>query len=116
MSTNTFGVYKVFYTDVFNINFNLYNILNMEKIKFVKGFEVQGVKYGWKKGKLYRLPYLNGVRFYPLKEVESMSFSNGSLYYLIRRTRFSTGKLLAITQDVDWEIDHQAEHEDLPTI
>jgi hypothetical protein len=88
----------------------------MEKIKFVKGFEVQGVKYGWKKGKLYRLPYMNGVRYYPLKEVECMSFSNGTIYYLIRRTRFSTGKLLSLTKDVDWEIDQQSEHEDLPKI
>jgi hypothetical protein len=86
----------------------------MEKIKFVKGFEVDRVKYGWKKGKLYRLPYLNGTRYYPLKEVECMSFSNGTIYYLIRRARFSTGKLLAITQDVSWEIEHQTTHEDLP--
>jgi hypothetical protein len=88
----------------------------MEIIKFVKGFEIEGVKYGWKKGKLYRLPYANGNRFYPLKEVEIMTFPNGSIFYLIRRSRFSTGKLLALTKDVNWEVDHHSTHEDLPTI
>jgi hypothetical protein len=86
----------------------------MEKIKFVKGFEIDGVRFGWKKGKLYRLPYKNGVRYYPMKEVECASLKRGSLFYLIRRERFTTSKLLSITKDVDWEIDHHAEHEDLP--
>lgn len=88
----------------------------MEKIKFVKGFEVEGVKYGWKKGKLYRLPYLkNNKCFYPMREVEIGNYKNGTLFYLIRRERFSTGKLLSITKDVDWEIEVQEQHEDLPT-
>lgn len=87
----------------------------MEKVKFVKGFEVEDVKYGWKKGKLYRLPYSNKNKYYPIKEVEMGKHKNGTLFYLIRRERFSTGKLLSITRDVDWDVEIHEQHEDLPT-
>ena len=78
-------------------------------IKYKFGFEINGVLYGWKDKKLFRLPQMIGLRFYPLKEIKlktekrkSGVFKGYQLYGNIRK---STKQLEHLTHYIDKSIE-----------
>ena len=56
-------------------------------IKFEFGLTFDGVIYGWKRKKLYRLPQIIGKGFYPLIELTLINVGNGKGYNLKRKKK-----------------------------
>lgn len=47
---------------------------------FTKGFEINGMLYGWHRKELYRLPSEIGLRYYPLRQLPVIKIGNKSGY------------------------------------
>lgn len=77
-------------------------------VRYKYGFRFEGVLYGWKDKKLYRLPQMIGKRFYPLKECGS--WQNGNI---VARKRKSHAQLKSMTHFIDVKIE-QIKDNDCP--
>jgi hypothetical protein len=80
------------------------------KIKYIKGFYYDGLLYGWKDNKLYRLPKFKGKRMLPLKELKPMKVGN-KVGYSFNGRKKSITQLEAITTDINY-IYEKIIHED----
>ena len=81
--------------------------------KITKGIEIGGLRYGWLKKKLFRLPYSRNNRYYYLKEITPKNY-NGKIYYILNRQIKSISVLKTLTKDVYWELDIPKKSEDCP--
>ena len=68
------------------------------------GFEYKGVRYVWKDKKLFRLPYIKGLRTYSFKEIPSYCFKS-TIVYNIQRTKLTINRLKIMTIKVNWTHD-----------
>jgi len=75
---------------------------------YKNGFDFNGVLYGWKDKKLFRLPQQIGLRFYPLKEIKLKTEKRKSGifrgYLLYGGVRKSVNQLEAMTIYIGKEI------------
>ena len=69
-----------------------------------------GVRYAWKKKKLYKLPYSKDKRNYSLKKIEPILIGS-TLCYNLQRTKVTINKIKKITTEVDWIIEDIIEKE-----
>jgi hypothetical protein len=81
-------------------------------IGFKQGFIYKGVRYGWKKGKLFRLPFERGKRTFGLKEIPMYVFKSTPLYN-VQRDKRTYNKLKEKTVCVTWSVDVFVE-DDIP--
>ena len=85
-------------------------------VNYVFGFKFDGILYGFKEKKLFRLPQMIGLRFYPLKEVPlreeiiGKSEWNG---YLLRGKRKSFAQIKSMTVFINETIE-EVEDSDCP--
>lgn len=82
------------------------------KIKYTHGFYFDGLLYGWKDKKLYRLPKFKGKRMLHLKELKLMKVGN-SFGYCFNGRKKSIAQLEAITTNINY-IYEKINHEDCP--
>lgn len=75
-------------------------------IDFKKGFIFEGVIFGWKYKKLFRLPQIINNRFYPLKECAS--YDSGFVVY---RKRKSFKQLKKMTTNITEVLTKQLQNE-----
>lgn len=68
-------------------------------IKYKYGFIFDGILYGWKDKKLFRLPQMIGLRFYPLKEVGMYKS-----WYVVHQKKKSLIQLQAMTVLINQEV------------
>jgi len=71
---------------------------------FENGFEFNGIKYGWHKKKLFRLPIQIGKRFYSLKEMKMRE--KGKVWNIYNHP-MTINQLKDLTNKqgkVDWEV------------
>lgn len=86
-------------------------------IKYKYGFELNGVIYGFKDKKLFRLPQMIGLRFYPLKEIpiveekrKSGIFKGYRLYGKVRKSLTQVKSMLVF---INFE-HHEIKDSDIP--
>lgn len=72
-------------------------------INYKYGISFDGILYGWKDKKLYRLPQMIDKRFYPLKELKLIEVGNKQGYNLNRKKK-SLPQLEAMTVFIDKEV------------
>ncbi len=70
-------------------------------MNFKYGFLYQGVKYGWFKKDLYRLPFTKGKRSYGLKKIHPVRL--GKVYNL-QRGQKTIAQMQLMTIPVDWKV------------
>lgn len=56
-------------------------------IDYKYGFDFDGILYGWKDKKLYRLPQMINKRFYPIKELTLINVGNQKGYNINRKKK-----------------------------
>lgn len=71
-------------------------------MNFRYGFEYLGVRYGWSKKQLYRLPFIRNNRSYDLKLIHELVIGSTTVYNIQRR-KLTINKIKAITIKVDWK-------------
>ena len=74
-------------------------------INYKFGFKHDDILFGFKEKKLYRLPQMIGLRFYPLKEVPKRTeIIGGSEWngYLLRGNRKSVKQVKSMTVFIDF--------------
>ena len=77
-------------------------------INYIYGFKINDVIYGFKEKKLFRLPQMIGLRFYPLKEVPLRKEIIGKSSwegYLLRGQRKSLSQIKSLTVFINKEIE-----------
>ena len=77
-------------------------------IKYRYGFKINDILYGWSNKKLYRLPQMIGLRFYPLKEIplKTEQRKTGKFEgYLLRGNRKSLAQLKSLTHYINKEVE-----------
>ena len=79
-------------------------------IEFKQGFIYKGVRHGWKKGKLYRLPFERNKRTFGLKEIDMKVYKSTAIY-TVQRDKRTYNKLKEKTVFVDWSVDVFVEDE-----
>ncbi len=72
--------------------------------KYKKGIEVNGVVYGFKDKKLFRLPQMIGSRFYPLKEISIIKVGNKQGYNLHGKKRLSFAQVESLLMFINVEV------------
>lgn len=71
-------------------------------IKFKYGFDYKGIKYGWNKKKLFRLPtFTNAKRSLTLKELSTIDIRNKK-GYRVARDKKTIDQLMEITERIDY--------------
>ncbi len=70
---------------------------------FKKGFEFNGVKYGWNKKNLYRLPVQIGKRFYAIKKMKQQLIGTTWVWNVYKHT-MTKNQLKQLTKDVNWKV------------
>lgn len=79
---------------------------------FSYGFELNGIKYGWHRRHIYRLPYHDGKRFFSLREIKP--FRTGTaVCYNIKKVKYTMGRLKTLTTKVQWEVNNIS-NQDVP--
>ena len=73
-------------------------------IKYNRGFEYNGILYGWKEKKLYRLPQTISGKEYPLKEVPMIKVGSKT-GYLLRGMRKSLSQVKGMTTEIDFTLE-----------
>jgi hypothetical protein len=68
------------------------------------GFKVDNVFFGWHEGDLYQLPYEHIGRYFALRKIAKKYSKDGWAYYRVRRKKYGAEKVLAMLQEVDWEV------------
>lgn len=71
-------------------------------IKYKYGIDFDGIKYGWKDKKLFRMPQMIGKRFMPLKELALVDVGKQKGYYLNLKKK-SLPQLEAMTTYINFE-------------
>lgn len=69
---------------------------------FKYGFTFMGVRYGWSKKQLYRLPFERGKRTYGLKKINPI---RGAKVYNLQRTQKTIAHVKLMTKEVNWNVD-----------
>tara|TARA_R110001599_G_scaffold192226_3_gene387507 strand:- start:970 stop:1236 length:267 start_codon:yes stop_codon:yes gene_type:complete len=85
-------------------------------INYIYGFKENEVLYGFKEKKLYRLPQMIGLRFYPLKEVPlRIEIIGKSKWkgYLLRGKRKSLKQIESMTVFINHVVE-EIKHSDCP--
>lgn len=67
---------------------------------FKYGFEYNGIVYGWKDKKLYKLPYTKNKRSYALKEIPMYCFKSTFVFNISRR-KLTINRLKQLTKEVN---------------
>jgi hypothetical protein len=80
---------------------------------FEYGFEYKGAKYGFKKKKLYRLPYFKEGRNYGFLEIPQTKIGKTKVYR-IQRDKLTLNRIQNITTKVNWEIDRVEKNKHCP--
>jgi len=73
-------------------------------IEFKQGFIYKGVRHGWKKGKLYRLPFERNKRTFGLKEIDMKVYKSTPIY-TVQRDKLTFLKLKGRTESISWKVD-----------
>lgn len=73
-------------------------------MEFKYGFEYIGVRYGWNKKHLYRLPFVRNNRSFDLLIIKPFLIG-ASTVYNIQRNKFTINKLQQRTILVNWKIE-----------
>jgi hypothetical protein len=73
-------------------------------MQFNYGFEYMGVRYGWNKKQLYRLPFIRNKRSFNLLLVKPFVIGSTTVYN-IQRTKVTINRLKKLTKDVSWELE-----------
>lgn len=81
-------------------------------MEFKYGFEYYGVRYGWNKKQLYRLPFSRNKRTFGLLQVNPLLIGS-TVVYNIQRNKFTINKLKQRTTQVDWTAE-QVQEQDCP--
>jgi hypothetical protein len=72
-------------------------------MEFKYGFEYLGVRYGWNKKQLYRLPFTRNKRTFELLNVKPFVIGSTTVYN-VQRTKLTMNKLKQRTKEVGWSI------------
>ena len=81
-------------------------------LKYKYGIDFEGMKYGWDKGILFRLPQTIGKNYYPLKKLTLIKVGC-QMGYLLNRKRKSLPQLKSMTIYINFEL-QIIEDENLP--
>lgn len=81
-------------------------------ITYKSVFEVKGMKFGWYKKELYRLPQNYNGKFLPLLKLPKMKIGQGFGYQLNQK-QLSLRQLESMTTDEVFEV-HAVDDDDLP--
>lgn len=73
-------------------------------IKYKYGFFIEEVIYGFKDKKLFRLPQMIGLRFYPLREIKQRKVGNKYGYLLYGNRYKSIKQIESMTVVIDKEV------------
>ena len=73
-------------------------------IEFKLGFVYKGVRHGWYKKKLYRLPFERNKRTFGLKEIDMKVYKSTPIY-AVQKDKKTYNKLKEKTVLVDWSVD-----------
>ena len=73
-------------------------------ISFKFGFKFNGILYGFNDKKLYRLPQMIGLRFYPLLELPQINVGN-TKGYLVGSKRKSMIQIKSMTHFINENIE-----------
>ena len=95
----------MFYVNILTI------FANMNKV-FKFGFSFNGMRFGWCKRELYRLPQTYNNRFYCLKKLNEITIGN-KIGYRVNRKKLTINQLEAITLSIE-PIIINSNNEDLP--
>lgn len=68
------------------------------------GFKVDNVFFGYHNGEIYQLPYTFSGRYFGLRKLRQKYMKDGWSYYHIRRKKYGKEKIMAMLQEVDWEV------------
>lgn len=78
-------------------------MININTIVFKFGFEYKGVRYGWHKKNLYRLPFVSSNnKNYDLKVIYPFVIGS-TLCYNIQRDKLTINRLKGMTVATNWE-------------
>lgn len=77
---------------------------NYKTIQFKYGFIYRGVRHGWYKKKLFRLPFERNKRTFGLKEIPFYCFK-ATIVYNVQRTKLTINRLKFLTEKVDWNVE-----------
>lgn len=72
-------------------------------MQFNFGFTYNGVRYGWSKKQLYRLPFNKGFRNYNLKLIKPVIIGSTTCYNL-QRNKVTISRVKILTEKVDWKV------------
>lgn len=73
-------------------------------VNYEYGLTSECVIYGWKDKKLFRMPQMIGLRFYPLKELNIINVGNNK-GYLVNQKRFSMLQLESMTGIINFKVE-----------
>ena len=73
-------------------------------MQFKHGFIYMGVRYGWNKKQLYRLPFSRNLRNYDLKLIKPILIGSTTCYNL-QRNKVTINRIEKLTTKVDWNIE-----------
>lgn len=68
------------------------------------GFEYNGILYGWKNKKLFKLPYVKDKRSYQLKEIPLYLFK-ATFVANIQRKKLTLNKLKFLTEEINYKLE-----------
>lgn len=73
-------------------------------MKFNYGFEYMGVRYGWSKKQLYRLPFIRSNRSYDLKLISPIVIGSTTVYN-VQRNKITINRIKSFTKTVNWDVE-----------
>lgn len=76
----------------------------MTSIFFEEGINYKGLKFGWLRGKLYRLPCKKAGRSYGFKKLPVISITDNIKGYRISREKKSFEQLRMMTKSINVEV------------
>ncbi len=72
-------------------------------MKFNYGISIGGIRYGWNKKELYRLPFNKGTKSFSLRKLKEIDIGRKT-GYLLDQKKYTLSQLEEITNLVDWEV------------
>jgi len=78
-------------------------------MQFNYGFIYHGVRYGWNKKQLYRLPFERNNRTFQLKKIDPIIIGCTTCYN-IQRNKLTINRIKHLTTSVDWYIEEKKEN------
>lgn len=73
-------------------------------MEFSYGFEYLGVKYGWYKKDLYRLPFESKLRYYGLKLIKPI-YIGSTMCYNLQRKKITLKRIKLLTEKVNYNVE-----------